>query len=94
MLLNEGQLFVAAPALDLLFPQDGVVDLLKCLKPDEARAAVGFAEAGVRAVFVLPHSPRQAVGDAAIEDAGATCHEVDIEPVLAHWGECSMPLRR
>ena len=84
LLLNDGQLLFSTPAFDLLFAEDGLVDVLKCLESHQARAAVGFAETVEGAVFVLLNSPEQIVCHTAVEDASAACHEVDVKVALGH----------
>lgn len=82
--LDQRQLLLATPAFELLFAAYGLIDILKGFEPDKTRAAIVPGETGDGATLVLVHSPPQIIGDAAVENVRAACHEVDVKVAFMH----------
>ena len=83
-MFDQRDFFLATPAFELLFASDGLIDVLKWFEADKTCAAVVPCEAGDRAALVLVHSPPQIVGDTAVENMCAACHEVDVKAAFIH----------
>ncbi len=83
-LFDQGDLFVAAPSLELLFAGDGLGDFLIALEPDESIAVVLLCEAVVFPPFVLEDALFQIAGDANVERVAAAGHDVGEIDVLRH----------
>ena len=81
---DEGDLFGARPAFELLFSGDGCGGRVIDFVPDEARAAVLGSEAIVGAGFVFAVAADHAVGHADVEDAGSAGHDVDEVAAVGH----------
>jgi hypothetical protein len=82
---DEKDFFVAAPAFELLFAGDGVVNVGEGLKINEFGRVVLRAEAGEEFLFVLRDAGFEVVGDAGVEDAGSAGHDID---VVNHGRDC------
>ena len=81
---DQKDLFLAAPAFELLFAGDGVANVGERLEVDEFRRVVLRAEAGEESLFVLYDAGFEMAGDAGVEDAGGAGHDID---VVNHRGD-------
>lgn len=75
---DEGEFLFASPALELGFTGDGDADVVVDLVLEQAGAAVLRGKAFEGAVAVLAHTDIQLAGDADVERAAVTAHDVGI----------------
>ena len=75
---DEVELLFAAPAFELFFAGDGLIDAFVRLVIEEAGAAIAFGEALEGAVLVLAYAGVHVAGDADVECAGGASHDVGV----------------
>jgi hypothetical protein len=91
--LNDAHFPGAPPFLHLLFSNDGLLDFIKRLKPDEQLAVVSLRKAFNNSFPMFPYPPGQIAGNTDIQGSvPAARHDVD-EAALAH-GSPHLPFRR
>ena len=76
---DQGELFLAGSALDLLFAGDSVAGVGKLLEVNQSGAMVFCCEAGDEVLFVLKDAAVKAVGHASVESAAFAGHDVNPE---------------
>jgi hypothetical protein len=75
---DQKDFFVAAPAFELLFAGDGIANVGEGLEINEFGRVVLRAEAGEEFLFVLRDAGFEVAGEAGVEDAGGTGHDIDV----------------
>ena len=90
--LNENDLFLAPPTLDLFFPRDGVADILELLVIHQPAYVPVTREPLTFLGFVLPHSPMYVITDPGIEHPGRIGDDVhEVEMFLHSQDQRQMP---
>ena len=62
----------------MLFPINGVLDILEAFEPHEAISQVGRSEAGDFALSMLFHSTSDVIGQSAIKNVGSAGDDIDV----------------
>ena len=90
---DEGDLFAAEPAFELLLHGNGVVNVLKIGEPDKAIAVVSGCEAGKELALVFQDTAAEFAGDSDVEGAAAACYDVHgVGGVFVHEKDDTVPI--